>query len=178
MRRGERRGFTLLELLVALAIAGFVVAGARGVLEGLAAYAGRAATQSRHGDAVANGERLARRIVRQLALREDSDVSFDGRAHDARFVSWCDAAGGWQEPCDVRLAVVRRADGVGVIMYLSTGDSLIVRAKAAAGRLIYLASAEDAGSWRDAWAESMTTPLAVGVIADADTVLLRIGERR
>lgn len=178
MRRAERRGFTLLELLVALALSGLVIAGARGVLEGLASYADRAATQSRQGDALANGERLARRIVRQVSLRAESHVSFDGSEHEARFGSWCDVAGGWREPCDVRVGVARLSGGANVVMHLSTGDSLIVRVGATTGRLVYLASAEDGGRWRGTWTESMTTPLAIGVISGTDTLLLRIGERR
>ena len=177
MRAADRRGFTLLELLVALAIGGVVVAGARGLLEGLAASAGSTAVRARALDARWNAERRAREVAVRMTVRDDSAGAFEGTALDARFETWCDMPEGWQEACTARLAARHTPVGMSVGLSLSTGDSLTLRAGAHDAHLIYLASAALGGAWRDAWAPSLVTPLAIGVVADADTLLLRMGAR-
>jgi prepilin-type N-terminal cleavage/methylation domain-containing protein len=175
MRRGDRRGFTLLEVLVALAISAVVMAGARGLLDALASSADGAVQHAHAVDDRANGARRVRDVVLRLSVQDDSAGAFEGTSRDARFRTWCDAPGGWEEPCAATLTASRAGEENALTLTLSTGDVVRLRAGARDIHLIYLASAELGGSWRDDWARSIVTPLAIGVVADGDTALFRVG---
>jgi hypothetical protein len=45
-------------------------------------------------------------------------------------------------------------------------------------RLLYLADASAGGFWLARWGAAVAAPVAVAVLTDSDTLLLRIGERR
>jgi prepilin-type N-terminal cleavage/methylation domain-containing protein len=175
--RVERAGFTLVELLVALSIGAVVLAGARTLLEGLADHATATVRAARSADTAGNAERLVRQVVSNVALAPELQPTFTGTASEATFGSWCPAAWGGLESCRARLAI--RMDGAApaVVLSLSTGEEVAL-AHGAPARLRYLADAGNGGRWYAQWNDLLTPPLAVGVLAGADTLLLRIGERR
>lgn len=177
MRNAERRGFTLIEVLVALTIGATVVLGARALLEGVGDHASRSLAEAREADREANAEYAARSMVARLRLA-DPEPSLVGERREARFASWCDTPHEWLEPCLVRVAVESNGDSGQVVMALSVGERLVVRRGVGDWQLRYLASAAAGGEWHSRWAALADAPLAVAVVSERDTMLLRIGELR
>jgi len=173
----ERGGFTLVELLVALSIGAVVLVGARTLLEGLGDHAAATVRAARGADARANTERTVRQVVSNVSLAPDLQPTFVGTPSEAGFGSWCPAARGGLESCRVRLFVRSGGAEPVVVLSLSTGEQLVVRHGAPA-LLRYLADAAGGGRWYSQWNDILSPPLAIGVIAGPDTLLLRIGERR
>ncbi|HYW08759.1 MAG TPA: prepilin-type N-terminal cleavage/methylation domain-containing protein [Longimicrobium sp.] len=169
-------GFTLVEVVVALALAGLLLLGARVLLEQVGDAAERISGTAAEVDREANGERLLRAVVGS-AEQPSGARAFRGDARGARFTSWCDLAAGWQERCDVSLGVIRVGERNVLAMELPRGEVVALRHGFASGRVIYLRDAADGGSWLAEWASSVSLPLAVGVVLDGDTLILRVGER-
>jgi prepilin-type N-terminal cleavage/methylation domain-containing protein len=172
-----RAGFTLLEVLVALSIAGMVLLGARAMLAQLADAADRIARAAASSDREANAERLLRALVAGVEASDGSTIRFVGDERAARFVTWCEGAGGWQERCAVTIGLVPRPQGVALAALFPDGTTMVLRDGLGSGALRYLHSAGDGGTWLHSWQSTVTTPLAIGVVADGDTLILRIGER-
>lgn len=172
-----RRGFTLIELLIALAIAGSVVMTARMLLEQLADDAERLVAHASETDSDANADRLLRELVLRLEVGTDSARRFAGDERAARFTSWCEVPRGWQERCTVTLALDFEGRDPVLAASLSTGELLVLQRGFRSASLRYLGDAARGGTWFRSWGESITAPLAIGVVLDADTLILRIGER-
>ena len=172
-----RAGFTIVELLVALAIAGTVVMTARMLLEELAADGDALLTEAMENDSRANAERSLRELVLRLEVGTSEERRFAGDERGARFTSWCDVPRGWLERCTVTLAIDRIGSEPAIVAALSTGEVLVLRRGFSTARLQYLGDAARGGTWFRSWGESITAPLAIGLVFEADTLLLRIGER-
>lgn len=168
-------GFTLLEVMVALALAGVVLLGARALLEQVGAGSEAIAAGAVEADRDANAERTLRDLLSRVEVRP-SGGPFAGDARGARFTTWCDVPAGWQERCVASLGLVKAGDD-NVLAVEARGALLPVRRGFAAGELLYLTSADRGGSWVRDWNSGVEPPLAVGVVMDADTLILRIGER-
>ena len=173
--RRRRRGFTLIEIVVALAITGIVVLGARFILENLGDHATRIGAAARAADASANADRWLRSAVAQIDV--DSAHRFEGDERRVQFQTWCQSPSGWQERCQVVLALKTGDQGSVFAGTLPSGESLVLRRDFGRGELRYLVSARAGGSWVTGWSEGITPPLAIGVILDGDTTIVRIGER-
>jgi prepilin-type N-terminal cleavage/methylation domain-containing protein len=176
-RRAARRGFTLVEMLVALAIAATVLVTARALLEQLADDAEKLVTHATESDSRANAERTLRELALRLEVGTDDTRRFAGDERVTRFTSWCEVPRGWQERCRVTLALDVEAHEPVLAAALSTGEILVLRRGFTNGSLRYLGDAARGGTWFRSWGESITAPLAIGVVLDADTLILRIGER-
>lgn len=203
VRQPARAGFTLVEVVVALAISGLVLLAARQMLEALAAHSARVTALAHAADRDANGERLLRAVVGDLEVGTADTRQFEGREREARFTSWCDTPADSRERCRVTLAV-DSADGMPALRLSLAGEdapwsrSIIVRRGGASGALRYLGDAGQGGTWFRVWGRGITAPLAIAVIlgraADirapatdsagvapaprgADTLIVRIGER-
>jgi prepilin-type N-terminal cleavage/methylation domain-containing protein len=172
-----RDGFTLVEVLVALVIAGTVVVTVRMMLEQLADDAERLVAHAAINDTEANADRILRELVANLEVGTDDARRFAGEERATRFTSWCDVSRGWQERCTVTLAIDTQGPAPVLVASLSTGELLVVRRDFSTAALRYLGDAARGGTWLRSWGESMTAPLAIGVLIGADTVILRIGER-
>lgn len=173
----DRPGFTLVEVLVALVIGAMVLAGARGLMEGLADHAAATVRVARVGDSIANSERTVRQVVGNIALAPRLEPSFIGTPTQAGFASWCPSVFGGLEACSAHLLVVRSDTAAEVVLALSTGMRLSI-GHGTTVRLRYLADAGAGGRWHARWDDVLTPPLAIGVLAGTDTMLFRIGERR
>lgn len=181
-RRDARRsafppgGFTLLEVIVALAVGGMVTLGAAGLLVQLAADGERTVAASRAADAEANGERLLRALVGGLEPSPDETPAVVGTREEAAFTSWCDVPAGWQERCSVTLSFGPVEGGKTLVARLGAGEGLELRSGFREGSFLYLADPARGGTWLESWS-GITTPLALALLLDADTLVLRIGER-
>lgn len=173
----ERCGFTLVEVMVALLVSGVVVLGARMMLEQLGDEATRILRYAAHTDRDANAERQLRALTRRLEIATTASSEFGGDEQSAHFSSWCDVPGGWQERCAVTLAVDVQSEKHMLVARLSTGEELIVRDRFERCELRYLKDASVGGTWFRSWGTGISAPIAIGVIVDRDTLILRIGER-
>lgn len=179
----RRRGFTLVELLVALVVGGFVMLGGRLVFDSVTDGGRRLAEASRRVDVDANGERLVRRSLASLEAGISGGGSFGGDAAHASFTSWCDTPGGWQERCAVKLEITgnthdpRNGGRRGRLLVLRSANAepVPVWSGFAEGTLQYLVDASNGGSWVQRWEPGLSTPLAIGAIIDGDTLVFRIG---
>jgi prepilin-type N-terminal cleavage/methylation domain-containing protein len=174
---GARRAFTLIEVLIALAVAGTILVTARMLLEQLAGDAEDLVTHAARNDTEANAERILRELVSRLEVGTDDSRRFVGAEHAARFTSWCDVPLGWQERCTVTLALDMQGAEPVLAASLSTGEMLVLRRGFSNATFDYLGDAARGGTWFRSWGESITAPLAIGVFMDGDTLILRIGER-
>ncbi len=174
-RRSVRGAFTLIEVVVALAVSGVVLLGARMMLEAVADGGAAIASSAESADRAANGERLIRSLTTRLEVGTDSSRAFAGDRAGARFSSWCDVPGGWQERCDVRLSIDH--DGSRTLLALTTSSRLVLRSLPAGAELRYLKRGESGLEWFQLWGASVTAPLAIGVVSPRDTLIFRIGER-
>lgn len=170
-------GFTLIEVIVALVISAIVLLGARAMLGEVGDDALRIAAQTRHVDTEANAERALRALVRGLELSGNDSAQFSGDEQKTQFSSWCDVPGGWQERCSVELVVERRRDGDALVIQTSTRPPILVREGMRAASLRYLSTVSGGGEWIRVWGTGITAPLAIGIILDADTLIVPIGER-
>lgn len=169
------RGFTLIEVLVALSVGAMLLLAARVMVEQLAMTSGALArVQREHDDAAA---RTA--VLRSLAFQVETDsvdgFRFQGYPDRAQFASWCDMPGGWQEPCSVTLSV---AGDTTVVYASATTGTISLRPNLGPVRLQYLAQSKQRLSWIDVWDASLVPPLAIGLVSPRDTTILRIGVRR
>ncbi|MGH7620912.1 MAG: hypothetical protein ACREMU_01100, partial [Gemmatimonadaceae bacterium] len=70
-----------------------------------------------------------------------------------------------------------RAHGVALVIHTSVNGSVVVRDSVRSGALRYLTRVSGGGEWIRVWGAGITAPLAIGVILDADTLIVPIGER-
>jgi prepilin-type N-terminal cleavage/methylation domain-containing protein len=172
-----RSGFTLIELVVALFVSGVVLLGARLILESLANAEGQLHGVVSAADRRANGERLLRALFARLEVGTDQAREFGGDERAARFTTWCDVPSGWLERCEAQVAIDTEAGALALVARLSTGERIVLQRGFGAGALRYLNAPAGGGQWFRVWGHGITAPLAVGVITDGDTVIVRIGER-
>ena len=175
----RRAGFTLVEVMVALAVMGVVILGARSMLGQIADDADRITAAAAEADRDANADALLRTIAGRLEVSPvaGDEARFEGEPRGARFHSWCEVPDGWLERCEASLGIIQ-VDGQNVLaLRLSTGEMVPLRRGFEEGEIAYLRSAADGGSWVRSWGASITAPIALAVIVDGDTTLVRIGER-
>jgi prepilin-type N-terminal cleavage/methylation domain-containing protein len=172
-----RGGFTLMEVVVALSIGALVLLGARAMLSQLADSAEATAGAAAETDREANGERLLRDVVSRVEISDIDHRGVWGDEAGARFSTWCQMPDGWLERCTALLGVVRLDTATVLALELPRGEVHPVRRGFGRARLMYLIDAANGGRWTRNWSSTVTAPLAIGVVADADTLILRIGER-
>jgi prepilin-type N-terminal cleavage/methylation domain-containing protein len=171
----KHRGFTLIEVLIALSIGASLMMGAHVMMSGVIDSAARIGQGSREEDRDANGERILRAAFARLQVGAIGDRKFEGDPLAARFDSWCDVPQGWQERCDLQLAI----DTTKSVLTLrdSAGRVLAERGGFASAELSYLSDPHDGGTWYRVWGASVVAPIAIRVILDGDTTILRVGDR-
>ena len=176
-----RRGFTLIELIVALALGAMILVGAHQVLGSLEDETHALAIRSADTETSANGLRLLRAVAGRVEVGTPEAVAFAGTPIEARFTSWCEVPAGWLERCTVVLAVDTIRGAPTLIAHIDNAPAIGLVPNASAGALRYLNSAANGGQWFRAWSTGVSAPLALGVIRShaghADTLIVRIGER-
>ncbi len=177
MKRSDRRGFTLIEVLVALLIGATIVLCGRLLLEGVSDDARRMTTFAQLSDHEENGQRLLRSTVMAIDVSAAGAEPFAGDERLARFTSWCARPGGWQERCVVTLAITGDTAAASLMLTLAEAAPFNIRSGFRHGELRYLMDARDGGHWLRSWETGLTAPLAIGAVLDADTLVLVIGER-
>jgi prepilin-type N-terminal cleavage/methylation domain-containing protein len=172
-----RGGFTLMEVVVALAISALLLVGARAVLEQLGGHATAVVRAAADADRDANAEAWIRELLGRAETTPEPERRFDGTADGARFHTWCESGGGWLERCAATVGFIAAGDTAVLAVRMGDADPVPLRRGFRAGRLIYLRDASSGGAWVRNWSSALAAPLAVGVVIDGDTIIVPIGER-
>lgn len=172
-----QRGFTLVEVMLALSLGGLALLSASMLMQQLADSGTRIAASSIALDRADNGERALRALVAHFEPSGDAGA-FTGSAGKVVFNTWCDSPSGWKERCLAELSLDTLSNGVALTATLGAHQRVTLRDSLHLGRLLYLRDAENGGTWSSSWGPSAAGPLAIGLTLSRDTMILRIGERR
>jgi prepilin-type N-terminal cleavage/methylation domain-containing protein len=156
--RFSRLGFTLLELLVALAVAGIVVLLAHRLFAA-ATDSGRRLMAARTAlDRTANARRWLQAAFLSLDVGQLAGDGFDGRPDHLRFTTWLETTGGWFERRRVELALSggRFVGSVG-----DHGDRVVLADAVTDVAFDYLLEPGAATKWVAEWVSPVSAPLAV-----------------
>lgn len=174
MSRRSRSGFTLLELVLALSLVGAAVLGGLLLLDQLNDGTERIVAESAATDREANGARLLRRIVFEAHTSPDTSRKFAGDDRSVSLLSWCDAPGGWSEPCDITLSIDARDDSSVVVADLSLGGSLVLRRESARRTWRYVDATARDTAWATHWSSGTTLPAALALVSARDTIVFPV----
>ncbi len=168
-----RRGFTLIEVTIALVIGGMALSAAAALLTGLSKRAEQIRAAGARMDRDTNAERLLRSLWSNLRPTGDGSPIVRGDSMAVEFSAWCESVEGWLRPCRARLAVEHEARGSRFVLVL-TGDETMTMHFWHRDRdlsIRYLRNAEHGGSWMTGWTDPVPPP-AIAVIAGPDTVMV------
>jgi prepilin-type N-terminal cleavage/methylation domain-containing protein len=175
-----RRGFTLIEVMVALTLAALVVVLAHQIFSGVVDGVGRMDAARAGLDRKINSRRWLTEAFGSLQAGVDSAGFFEGHPDQVLFATWQRATQGGLHRQRLRLHQVRAglvADGVG------TAPVALVDSIARIG-FDYLLEPGANTTWAREWLSPVSAPLAIRVRIEylgapprADTLLLVVGGR-
>ena len=177
-------GFTLIEVVVALAIAGLVVLLASRVF-GAAADASHALVRARAGlDREANARRWLAAAFRSLDVGQDSAGPFAGQEDRVEFSSWLETVDG----SFARSRLALRADEGRFVVVATPGDTVALADSVESVAFDYLLEPGADTKWVRAWISPVSAPLGVRIrvqrsgggrpeAGSVDTLLFLIGPR-
>src|SRR6185436_14777953 len=105
MLRDKRRGFTLIEVLVALTIGALVVVLAQRLFAAVGDGGRELVTARTALDREANARRWLAAAFLSLDAGLEGARSFEGHPAEVTFSSWLETEGGWFAPCRVTISV-------------------------------------------------------------------------
>lgn len=163
----KARGFSLIEVVVAVVLTGMVLAIAAGFVGALGPIAGVAEAAGLDAARRGNGHATLRELVVSMDLGIHGSGTFVGTPDRSEFSAWVPDAFAGARPVNVLITV--------------TGDLVDVRA----GSLGFVVEFENAvtvqyfsgGAWRSEWASGTTLPSAIRLVTSADTSTYWIGRR-
>ena len=175
-----QRGFTILELLLALALASLVLLTAGGVLTTTMSAAAELRAHRARLDGRMNAARWLHAAFRSAESGPERSTGFDGRRSAVRFTTRLETPDGWYEP----RFVVLRLDRHRLTASLDSSETLILADSVAALSFDYLLETGLEARWAHEWVSAVTAPLAVrvrwtwmGAGGRTDTLLFIIGPR-
>lgn len=176
-RQQQRVGFTLLEVILALAIAAVVVLMARQLLVQLALSDSRLDAASRVEAEARNSSRFLTELLSRAEVGTDSSRTFTGEVSRVDFASWCAAPRGWMERCGVSLVVDTLVHPSPLALITTRGDTLILKRSGEGTQFRYLSDPEDPQTWTFRWGRGVTAPAGIAIVTPVDTTRLRVGPR-
>ena len=176
--RRSRGGLTMFELVIALALAGIVLAGGALLLEQLGDSNARVFSAAAREAAANNGARMLDRLLADAGTADDSSERFAGAPRTASYTTLCDTPSGWRERCRVELMIDSLPDSSAVMAQFAGGYAVMLWriAGAAAFRYVDLDARDTA--WLVRWSPSVALPHAIAIVGGADTTVLPVGSAR
>jgi len=172
-----RRGFTLVEVTVALAVGALVVLLAYRVYGGVLDGAARALAAQQDVARAANARRLLTALAQGIEVGPVPGSGFHGSRERVTFTTWTVGARGWAERWRVS---VFASDGVLRVQGLAPEPLQLADSVEALG-IDYLLDFGAAERWGQAWMSEVSTPVAlrlrVAHPGRTDTLLLLVGPR-
>ena len=176
--RRSRRGLTMFELVIALALAGTVLAVGALLLDELGDANARVFAQATPEATANNGARALDRLYADARPAADSSERFAGDSRTASYTTLCDTPSGWRERCRVKLMIESLADSSAVIAQSDRGDALTLERVAGAATFRYVDLNARDTTWLARWSPSVALPHAIAIVAGADTTVLPLGSAR
>lgn len=176
--RPDRRGVTMLELLIALALAGITLAIGALMLAQLGDANARIASEVVTEADANNGDRALRRWLADARPAADTSERFSGDARTLTFTTLCDTPSGWREPCRATLMLDSLRDSSVLVAATDRGEQLPVRRLAGAASFRYLDLASRDTIWFARWTASVALPSAVAIVVGVDSAMLPLGSVR
>lgn len=172
----SRRGFTLVEVLVAITLTGLAVGVAVGVFQATAGSLRALETGSVDHARSMNGRIWLSDALMTIRRREDGRPAFQGGPSYMSFDGWFLTPGGWVEPGTARVAFEGgRLIASSPMGELTLGDSL------ASLTLEYLPTGGERSRWEASWSDA-APPMAVRMRLERaqwwDTLLFPVGVSR
>jgi len=175
-----KRGFTLVEVMVALVISGLALGLAAGGWAALARNSGRIVREAESGTTHGVNQRRLRDLIASMEAGGDSAASFRGFPDGMECTTWLLLPGGW--PGRTRLTL-RVRDSL-LIAETRMGAQVLAE-HVTSIRLSYLLNQGLGASWTERWESPITLPSAVraevgrwnGMSSVIDTLLVVIGAR-
>lgn len=177
-RLHNRRGVTLVELIIALAISGLAILGCVMLLDQLNDSRDRVVRQRNADASSGNGDRMLRRFLADARTTTDTAERFRGDEHNANYLTLCDTPSGWPEACRVALTVDSLGDSSAIIAKTSRDERFEVRRVPGAAVFRYFDPSAHDSSWVRQWAVSIALPVAIAIIVGTDTTVLPLGSAR
>lgn len=169
-----RRGFTLLEVVIALAIGGMVLLIARGVSDRLTVASSRVGALMRGAEFRVRGQWLLRSYLHQTDVSEERQLLFSGEPKKVSFVTRCIQPAGWSAECQATLTLAP-GDSVVLLQASAGGHTVVIDSLPAGARFLFLTDAASGGAWVGRWAGAAAAPMALGIAARGDTEIVRVG---
>jgi prepilin-type N-terminal cleavage/methylation domain-containing protein len=172
-----RRGFTIVELLVALSAGALLLAALYGIVASVMDAGETLVAARREAELSRQGHRWLRSIIASTSVGQPGDAPFEGGPASATFMTMMPSAHGWHEPraIDVRL------DGDSLLASVTGAEAIVLRRGVRAVNLDYLLEPGASAHWVRQWRSPVSAPLALRVRIDlgghVDTALYLIGPR-
>jgi prepilin-type N-terminal cleavage/methylation domain-containing protein len=177
-----RRGFTLVELMVALVVTALVTLLAHGAFA-VAIDGARELRRVRIGeDRTHNAERWLAAAFLSLEVGQQGASSFEGQRDRIHFTSWLVTSSGWMERADVRLGL----SGTALIARVGGAAPVVLADSVRAVAFDYLLEPGADSRWAAEWVSPVSAPIAVRLRLEsagpagairADTVLYLVKSR-
>jgi prepilin-type N-terminal cleavage/methylation domain-containing protein len=164
------RGFTLIEVMVALALAGSVLLMGHAILSQIYADWQKLTAASVQMDRKVNGARFLRSLLNRVQSVGNPLHQFSGHSTAVSFRSWCEAPAGWLEECEVTLSIAQTGGETMLAISTGNGEVILLPKEFGARRLIYLGDVEHK-VWLSRWSSGSILPIALGVVVSGDTVI-------
>lgn len=173
----QRCGFTVVELMVGLVVAGTVLTLAGRVFAEAAVGAHRIVDSRRSFDSIAVGRRWLSGAFRSLQVGRDRDDSFGGGADQIEFTARLQQPSGWFAA--ERLRIARRGSA---LIAVTSADTIPLFKGVRQFEAHYLLRGGERSEWLRGWYSPSTAPVAIRLVIGwhsgaADTLLLVVGGR-
>ncbi|MGH7615914.1 MAG: type II secretion system protein [Gemmatimonadaceae bacterium] len=172
-------GFTLIEVIAAISIIGFALAGAIALLDQLGDSSARIVREGLRTTREANGTRLLRRLLIDASATTDSARRFRGDENTVEFWTRCDVPGGWAEECRASLSIDRTPDSSIVLADVPGGGRVAVDRRSGSAVLRYYHPSVNADTlWANQWSSNVALPAAIALVMRGDTIVFPVGPSR
>lgn len=177
--RADRPGFTLLELIVALALGGFVLLGVVALVDGVGAAASRIGDDARARDAAGAATALLLALLARAEAPPGEVAVFSGTPDALAFRSWCETPGGWLARCRVRVRLAALGDTArALVASWERRPALALGTLPPRAHFAFRETGPDGVAWLREWGEGIRPPDVLGLVMDGDTLLLPVGAGR
>jgi prepilin-type N-terminal cleavage/methylation domain-containing protein len=153
------RGFTLVELMVALVITTFVLLIGGGALAAVIDGNRRLHALRVKLDEAQNGRHTFVSMLRSAEAGEPAPGPFAGDSVGFTCAVWQEVAGGWSERR--RLVVALRDDR---LLATTPGQDLVLARDVSGLRITYLGGFDRSMSWTTAWSSPISVPAAIRIV--------------